>query len=157
MLLTLLPKPKIKPKNVNNKLTLPKTNLKASPHVHYAYLTGVYFTPFFLQALLSNITGLHSLTKNENINAKPDNIPQIYIEWTNVILLPSTGSDEYQPAAGAMKALITVPNKPPMKYETLFIAEAYDLNLGDIEALNIEKPNGYDIPAKPYIALIIYK
>ena len=59
------------------------------------------------------------------------------------------GSDEYQPTFGARNAFITVPNKPPMKYETLFIADAYDLNLGDIEALNIEKPNGYDTPTKP--------
>ena len=36
----------------------------------------------------------------------------------------------------------------------LFIAAAYDLNLGLMLALNIEKPNGYEIPVKPYIILI---
>jgi len=56
-----------------------------------------------------------------------------------------------------MNAFITVPNKAPTKYETLFIAAAYDLNLGEIEALNIEKPNGYETPTKPYTILIIYK
>jgi len=66
--------------NVNTKFEFPNTILKASPHVHYAYLTGVYFTPFFLQAFLINITGLHSLTKNEDINEIPDKTPQIYIE-----------------------------------------------------------------------------
>ena len=84
-LLTLLPKPNTRPKNVNNKFGLANTTLNASPQVHYAYLTGVYFTPFFLQALLIKTTGLHSLTKNENTNDTPDNTPQIYIECTNVI------------------------------------------------------------------------
>ena len=44
------------------------------------------------------------------MNAIPDNTQQIYIECTNVLVLSFDG---YQPAAGAMKALITVPNKPP--------------------------------------------
>ena len=107
---TLLPKPNTKPMNDKIKLEFVNTIPNASFHVHLAYLVGWYTTPFFLASLFNNVSGLHSYTNNENMNAIPDNMQQIYIECTNVFVLSFAG---YQPAAGAIKALITVPNKPP--------------------------------------------
>ena len=139
---TLLPKPNIKPINDKIKFVFVKTILKASLQVHLAYLVGWYTAPLFFVALFNNVSGLHSFTNNENINDKPHNTQQIYIEWIYVISSAFSPVFGYHLAAGAIKALITVPNKPPVKNATLFIVEAYDLNLGLIVALSIEKPNG---------------
>ena len=97
---------------MNDKIKFVFVNIipKASFHVHLAYLVGWYTAPFFLASLFNNVSGLHSYTNNEKINAMPDNTQQIYIECTNVLVLSFDG---YQPAAGAIKALITVPNKAP--------------------------------------------